>query len=252
MFVASTEFSLGQSLLSTDDIVKIVKDNDLKSAIITDTMSVTSLIPLAEKLGERLVIGVRMTLVEEALQERQPIYQPKVYPLDDKGMEVLFKYLSKAYERPYFYEQPRLDFEAFYKMLLEAPESFRVSTGDVNSLVKHHDYPNIVGRIDGALGQSTILDIIPVPSPLYDKINHRTLSLISDFDYVNIQIPAFYKSEDADVFPIHYSINKNVEFNYLKPSHKLFHYDEKVQKFQFVSMLQRLEKRYGFTLSWLL
>jgi hypothetical protein len=52
------------------------------------------------------------------------------------GIKTLFKYLSKAYDRPYFYEQPRLDFETFYEMLLEAPNSFYVSTGDINSLLE--------------------------------------------------------------------------------------------------------------------
>jgi DNA polymerase III alpha subunit len=70
MFVASSEFSLGQSLLSTDDIIAVANDNKLATAVVADTMSLTSMIPLAEKLKERLVTGVRMTLVDEALQER--------------------------------------------------------------------------------------------------------------------------------------------------------------------------------------
>jgi DNA polymerase-3 subunit alpha len=248
VFVASTEFSLGQSLLSVEDIAAIVKEYDLKTAVVADTMSVTSLIPLAEKLGDKLVIGVRFTLVEEALQERTPIYQPKVYPTDDKGMAVLFKYLTKAYDRPYFYEQPRLDFKSFLEMLKEAKDSFYVSTGDVNSLFKLGNSFHFLNSISEIVGDNrTICDIIPVPSPLFDRLNFRAL-LVSEVTKwpVNIYIPAFYKEEDAEVFPIHYSINKNVEFNYLKPSHKLFYFCPKVQRYQLKAMMYRIQKRYSW------
>jgi DNA polymerase-3 subunit alpha len=246
MFVASTEFSLGQSLLSCEDIVKISKEHDLKTVIVADTMSVTSLIPLAEKLGDKLVTGVRLTLVDEALQERLPIYQPKVYPKDDKGLAALFKYLSKAYERPYYYEQPRLDFNALYDMLKEAPDSFRFSTGDINCIFKHENYEEILHNVEMAIGErSLIIDIVPVSSPLFDRLNYRALGQVLN-NPVNIYIPAFYKQEDADVFPIHYSISKNVEFNYLKPSHKLFYYSKSVCKYQFAQMLRRIEQRYSW------
>lgn len=248
MYVATTQFSLGQSLLSVEDVVATVKEHDLRTAVVTDTMSITSLIPLAEKLGDKLVIGVRMTLVDSAEQERLPIYQPKVYPKNAKAMGVLFKYLTKAYDRPYFYEQPRLDFTSFYQMLTEA--EFYVSTGDINSLFKHDEYGQKLHDIAVCIGWGSVIhDIVPIPSPLFDKINYRSLScanVISADSSVNVYIPAFYKQEDADVFPIHYSINKNVEFNYLKPSHKLFYFEPKVQRFQLKAMLYRLSKRFGF------
>jgi DNA polymerase-3 subunit alpha len=245
MFVTSTEFSLGQSLLSVMDIVAIANEQKLQTVVVTDTMSVTSMIPLAEKLGERLVMGVRMTLVDEALQERLSIYQPKVYPCNATAMGVLYKYLSKAYERPYFYEQPRLSLEAFYEMLQEAPGSFYVSTGDINSLLKHNDYPDITSVIEKyTTARKLIYDIVPIPSPLFDKINCRAFKDMYPDNPINVYIPAFYKQEDADVFPIHFSINKNVEFNYLKPSHKLFYFTKGLAKFQFQKMLQRIKKRY--------
>lgn len=247
MFVATSEFSIGQSLLSVSDIVTIANQKKLDTVVVTDTMTVTSLIPLAEKLGDRLVTGVRMSLVDSPEQKRQPLYQPKVYPTDEKGMSVLFKYLTRAYQRPYFYEIPRLDFETFFAMLAEAPESFYVSTGDVNSLLKHERFEVLIGRIENALNDPKhfIYDIIPIPSPLFDKLNHRVFDSKYSDNLVNIYIPSFYKEGDADVFPIHFSISKNVEFNYLKPSHKLFYYNLKVVKYQFQAMLHRLKKRYG-------
>jgi DNA polymerase-3 subunit alpha len=247
MFVATTEFSLGQSLLSVPDIVKIAGDNKLDTVVVTDTMSVTSLIPLAEKLGEKLVTGVRMTLVDKAEQERQNPYQPKVYPVDEKGMAVLFKYLTKAYERPYFYELPRLDFDSFYAMLKEAPESFYVSTGDINSILKHEHFRTLLGKIIAIVGDARMIyDIIPAPSPLFDLINFRAFDCYTSNNLMNVYMPALYKKEDADVFPIHFSISKNVEFNYLKPSHKLYYYEPTGTNKLLADCLKRLKTRFSF------
>lgn len=249
MLVCSTDFSIGQSLLSPDDVVAIAEEQSLKLVVVTDTMSVTSLIPLAQKLQEKLVTGVRFSLVDEAAQERQPLYQPKVYPLDATGAGVIFKYLTKAYERPYFYEAPRLDFKAFYEMLCEAPNSFYVSTGDINSILKHRSYDLHLHQIGTIIGEENlIIDIVPVPSPLFDLLNFRALrvGLLEGRNPVNIYIPAFYRKEDAAVFPIHYSISKNVPFNYLNPSHELFHYDKLELKKQFAAMCSRLKHRFDF------
>jgi len=248
MFVASSEFSLGQSLLSVENIIDISNDNGLSSVVITDTMSLTSMIPLAEKLKDKLVVGVRMTLVESAQQERTPIYQPKVYPLNEEAMTVLYKYLSKSYDRPYFYEQPRLDFDCFYTMLKEAPKSFKVSTGDINSILKYHRAGFFADEVEAIIGRDNLIwDIVPIPSPLFDRINYEALTCADLRNEIHVYIPAFYKMEDADVFPIHYSINKNVEFNYLKPAHKLFYYSKGLANFQFRKMLERIEARYGYT-----
>jgi DNA polymerase-3 subunit alpha len=249
VFVASTEFSLGQSLLSVDDIVKIANDHDLKTVVVTDTMSVTSMIPLAEKLGERLVTGVRLTLVDFAEQQRSPVYQPKIYPIDELGMKVLYKYLSLSFTRPYFYEVPRLDFASFYAMLSEAPKSFVVSTGDINSLFLHDTYHSILDNIADIVKSSNLVcDIIPLISPRFDRINFRALMRSRVYRHnVHVYIPSFYKEEDAEAFPIHYSISKNVAFNYLKPSHKGFYPKDRFNISNlFTIMLERLNKRYAF------
>lgn len=248
MFVATTEFSLGQSLLSTDDVIKIVGDHSLDKVVVTDTMSVTSMIPLADKLKDKLVVGIRLTLVDEAQQERQPIFQPKVYPKTKEAMGVIYKFLTKSYERPYFYEVPRLDLQAFYQMLRLQPEGFYVSTGDMNSLLLKDDYETIIQEIESIIGQNSfIYDIIPVPSPRYDRLNHRAFVACGFDNLVNVYLPTYYKKEDANVYPIHFSISKNVAFNYLKPSHELFYYDTVNEQGQFRKMLARLKDRYGFT-----
>jgi DNA polymerase-3 subunit alpha len=245
---ATSEFSLGHSLLSVKDIVEISKEYSLERVVVTDTMSVSSMIPLAEKLGDRLVTGVRISLVDLPEQVRQPIYQPKIYPKDEFGMELLYKYLSKSFERPYFYEQARLDLDTFSRCLREGHSNFYVSTGDINSLFKHPKSTEILENISSIIGANNlIVDICPVSSALFDRLNYSGLNWVSrTYSPINLFIPALYKKEDADVFPIHFSINKNVEFNYLKPSHQEFYYEPNKERKFFGEMLTRLKDRYGY------
>lgn len=242
MFVCSSEFSLGQSLLSIDDIVSL--SGDVAKVVVTDTMSVTAMIPLAEKLGDRLVIGVRLSIVDNAEQERARIYQPKIYPKNEAGIQLIYKYLSKSFERPYFYEQPRLDWALFYDMLREGSEDFYVSTGDVNSLMGHDRHSSICDSIAGIIGlENFILDWVPIKSPRFDRYNFNCY-MVGKKQPSQCYIPAFYKQEDADIYPIHYSINKNVEFNFLKPDHQDFYYHDPMPAYE--EYLKRAEKRWDF------
>lgn len=247
MLFATSEFSLGHSLLSIEDIVGISKDHSLDKVVVTDTMSVSSMIPLAEKLGDKLVTGVRLTLVDEAVQERLPIFQPKVYPKNEAGIQLIYKYLTKSFERPYFYEQPRLDFNEFFACLSEGRDCLSISTGDINSLLKHEKHSELIANAVRIIGADNVIyDICPLPTSMFDRINHRGLSSKIPESPINLYIPALYKKNDADVFPIHFSINKNVEFNFLKPYHNEFHYEPNKERKLFGDMLKRLKERYSY------
>jgi DNA polymerase III subunit alpha len=246
MYVVSSEFSIGHSLLSIDDIVKTVKDSELTLAVLTDTMNINAMIPLADKLGDKLVTGVRLTIVDEAEQARLPIYQPKVYPKNEEAMQKLYKYLSMSFERPYFYEQPRLDWKEFINLIRSG--DFLVSTGDINSIFNHPQWEKKVDLIiDTIADWNLLIDVCPIPSAKFDRVNYLALTQANHGGSpVNLYIPAFYKKEDADVFPIHYSICKNVSFNYLKPNHSEFYYEAGKENRLFKDCLARLKERYGF------
>jgi DNA polymerase-3 subunit alpha len=206
------------------------------------------MIPLAEKLGDKLVTGVRLTLVNEATQEKkQPFWQPKVYPKTEGAMQLVYKYLSRSFERPYFYEQPRLDFNSFYEMLREGGSDFLFSTGDLNSVILHPNHTDILDTIASLVGDvNLVYDICPMNSARYDRINYTSLLYCKEANGVNIYIPALYLKDNADVFPIHYSIYKNVEFNFLKPNHTDFFFEPNKNIKMFAAMFERLKTRYNF------
>lgn len=211
----TTEFSLGLSMLSCDDIVNLVKEHSIDKVFVADTMCVSAMIPLSEKLGDKLIFGVRFNLVEELLDEKKlPVYQPKVFPRTEEGMRLIYKYLTLSFEKPQFYFVPRLSFNQFEEMLKEATaKDFLITTGDFNSLLKHEYYDIIIKRLRD-LDALVIHEKVLIPNAVFAKINRNAVA--GSFVCLETR-PVLYKAGDEQAFPIHYSINKNVEFNFLNP-----------------------------------
>lgn len=224
---ATTEFSLGQSLLSTDDIINLVKKNDIDKAFICDTMNVSAMIPLYDKLGDKVAFGVRFNLVDELLDEKKlPVYQPKVFPLSIEGMELIYKYLSLSYEKPYFYYTARLDIKTFYQMLEEGENCFAVTTGDFFNLLTHPKYKEVCEEIKRRTDYF-YPEVVDIGNAKFAKTNKLALNIAYLGEEIEFR-PTLYLEGDDSAFPIHYSINKNVEFNYLKPWNKDLHYEPTV------------------------
>jgi DNA polymerase-3 subunit alpha len=225
---ATTEFSLGQSLLSVTDIVGgddspgLVKEYGIDKAFICDTMNVSAMIPLSSKLGDKLAFGVRFNLVETLLDEKKlPVFQPKAYPLSEKAMQVLYKYLSMSFEKPQFYYTARLSLSQFGDMLAECPGEFAVTTGDFFSLLKH---PKAEALCKVFAGYSKFYtEMIAVHNAVFQRVN----KIANELPYEKISLrPSLYLKGDEEAFPIHYSINKNVEFNFLNPYNTDLYYKD--------------------------
>lgn len=216
----TSEFSLGQSMLSVDDIVSYAIEQKVDKVIVTDTMNVSAMIPLAEKLQDKLVFGVRLNLVDELLDDKKlPVYQPKVFPLTEKGMQIIYKYLSLSFEKPQFYFVPRLSMDQFNEMMNEAASEGQrhliFTTGDFNSLLKHPNTKVIRNYFDHS---SRFIEKVEIYNAAFNRLNKIADKWASDLGKTCIvTYPSLYKKEDQKAFPIHYSINKNVEFNYLNP-----------------------------------
>jgi DNA polymerase-3 subunit alpha len=245
MFVASSEFSLGHSLLSVKDIISTVEANKLDVVIVADTMNVSSMIPLSEKLGGKLITGVRLTIVDEAEQAKASFIQPKVYPRNERGMQIIYKYLTRSFERPYFFMEPRLDLASLYEMLKEGTDDLLLSTGDFNSIFTHPKHKSILANILQHV--EVVVDVCPIKTPRWDRVNYTGLKYALEAGLgVNPYIPCIYDKKDAELFPIHFSIHKNVEFNFLNPYVESYHYTTgALVGAALVEMMKRLEARYG-------
>lgn len=242
-----TDFSLGHSLIGLDDVRKIAEENKNELMLVCDNMSINSMIPLSD--AENCVFGVRLSLVDVAEQQRSKVYKIKVFPKNDSGQRLLYKYLSRSFERPYFYEQPRLDFTSFYEMLETQPDAFYVFTGDFDNIFTNPLASKILDRVMMIVGDDNlIVEVIPAKTAYFDRLNLTALDYAkSRAVKVDTHIPIIYTEENASAFPIHYSINKNVEFNFLSPYYEGFFCKTKEQVLdEYKSFQERTEAHSSF------
>ena len=210
-----SDFSIGESLLTVKEIPQIAKELGYESIIITDTMSVSSLISLsnaAKKLDIKVVIGCRLRIVNDPtdktpLKKRenpQDEFYIKVYVKNDEGLKALYRLLSLANDEDHFYYVPRLGFEEVLTELRGG--NLIVSTGDMASVFHHPHSKEYIERLKDAAGASqTFLELVPIQTPLFDTLNEKVISAalrsVGDVDMMPLLVsrPAFYKTpDDAD------------------------------------------------------
>ena len=113
-----TDFSLGQSLLTTDRVIESAKKMGLEKIIVTDDMTISSLIPLqraAKEAGIEAMIGVKFRCYENPTyrkvagepMKKNPYFAVKVFPKTERGLQSIFWVLTRANSEERFYYNAR-------------------------------------------------------------------------------------------------------------------------------------------------
>ncbi len=106
-------FSLGQSLLSPKDIIKLADENNHKSVVITDEMSINALIPTTNAAKGKdidVVCGTIINLypsLEKSKDNKTKPVRIKIYPHNKEGLKQLYKLLTIANDEDHFYMAAR-------------------------------------------------------------------------------------------------------------------------------------------------
>lgn len=183
-----TQFSLGESTLSPKQIKKAATDLGVRSVVIADTMTVSSLVEVSRLRDENFDprVGVRLRVVEDlldapeladpeaqdALKTRKnslrPFY-PKLYARNADGMRAIFKLLSRSFDDDRFYKVPRLTVSDFLNAA--ANNNVVVSTGDTDGLFTHPEWRPIWNTLAAIAGDRLWVELIPMNTPYYDSLN---------------------------------------------------------------------------------
>ena len=138
-----SDFSLGESTLQMSALIKRAKELNYESVTLMDTMSVHGLVDFsvrAEKEGIKPNIGCRLRVVEDPTYRKpakssgeaekpNPLFMPKVYALNEEGVQSIFALLTKSTTAEYFYYHSRVGLDD-----VAAMKGVAVSTGDFYNL----------------------------------------------------------------------------------------------------------------------
>ncbi|MGV1754793.1 DNA polymerase III subunit alpha [Agrobacterium sp. CG674] len=233
ILAARTDFSVGESILTTEFLVKHAVDAGAKAVAMTDTMSITGMVDFTNrslKADLKPIIGVRLRLSDnpcwrpgpgEKKKDMPRFYFLTLYALTEPGMKAIFRLLTLANEDESvdpatgepapgrYYYVPKLGFDDLYAELRAHGEDLAVVLGDAHSVLEHPAAENIVAVI-GGFCRHTYAPLVPVNTPYYGRLNELALGAIGTGYAKPIVVrPAFYGQDEADSQEIMTAVAEN-------------------------------------------
>lgn len=216
VLAARSTFSIGESILTVEDLIDKAKKADAKVVGLTDTMSITGMIDFtnrAKKADIKPILGCRLRLVDDPTwrKTKESKKAPKEYfvtwyVLSERGLKSLFRLLTLANSDARFYFTAKLSFQDLLDELKTVTaEDVMIASGDMQSVVTHPKAESILGDIARQLGHSnTFISLTPINSPYYDTMNFVGIGLAIKLGLETLVArPTLYeqgKSDARDVF----------------------------------------------------
>ncbi len=220
---ARSDFSLGESILTVDQVVEAAKTAGQSVVGMTDTMSITGLIGLSDaaaKAGIKPLVGTRLRLSDdptwrpgegEKKKHMPPEHYLTVYARTEAGMKAIFRMLTLANSEARYYYTSKLGYQDLYDELdkLHA-DDLAIMLGDEFSVMQRADIDTIVARLKPAFFD-VYAPLVPVATPYYGRMNEIALDLIKRHKLLPLVVrPSFYDAGHADAQEIMRAIVENV------------------------------------------
>lgn len=194
-----THFSLGESTLTPKQVKQAADEVGAQAVVIADTMTISSLIETSKLRDEKFDprVGVRLRVVDDLLDAPEPsdpdafadlvkrkktlrAFYPKVYARNADGFRTILKLLTRAFDDDRFYMVPRLTVSDFLKAA--ADENIVVTTGDTHNLFESPGWRPIFDKLVVAAGDRLWVELLPVNTPYFDRLNALALDAIVGTD----------------------------------------------------------------------
>lgn len=208
-----TDFSLGESILTTKALPELASEKGITVMAMTDTMSITGMIDFTVRCGKediKPIIGVRLTMTDdpfwrpdkekkEKKKDMPQTYSVTLFALSENGMKAIFRLLTLGNAEPRFYYVPKLGWQDLYEELEElGTDDIAMHLGDERSALAHPDIENLADNLQQRC-PNLFVPLVPVDTPYYGRMNEIACDLIElqGLDPIVIR-PALYSEGDAD------------------------------------------------------
>jgi DNA polymerase III alpha subunit len=180
-----TDLSLGESIISIDDLEAAATKAGAEVIGVCDTMSITSLIDgtkKAAKLNKQFLIGVRIRVIDQAVDaEGNKVKECdehfiKLFPVNDEGIRSIYRLLTRGFTEDRFYYYARVTWDDIIECV--AHDCCAFTTGDTESAV------NTSGGLAGILKVCAAVrfvarfyELAPCSTPYFSRQNRRASKL---------------------------------------------------------------------------
>jgi DNA polymerase-3 subunit alpha len=224
-----TDLSLGESIISLDDLEAALTKANADVVGICDTMSVTALIDGSKKvskLDKKLLIGVRLCVIDQAtdaegnkIKDCEESYI-KLWPVNEEGVRSIYRLLTRGFTESRFYYHPRVTWDDIIETV--AHDCVAFSTGDTQSAV------NSNGGLAGIMKLSACIrfaarfyELVPFTTPYFTRQNRRAskLKAIPGFEPLVISPAAWLEEGQSHSYSVIASIIERRPYHdYLRPA----------------------------------
>ena len=253
-FGVRSDFSIGESMMQTDQIVKKAKELGYESVAIVDTMSINAMIDFgnkAKKENIKPIVGCRIRVYDDPKYRPpaarsgvdavpNPMFAIKAFALNENGLKSIMKLLTKGSSADYFYYHSRVGLAEVLEL-----EDVAISTGDLFGLFRHAKATDILRQLQGCFGpEKVFVELVPIDTPLFDTLNAKALTAAAHCSAETlVTYPVFYpESGDAKTLEVLGCIATNT------PMSAPYRSVQFVQDFQFVEPDKLLERVKGAVL----
>lgn len=225
-----TDFSLGESIIGIDDLPAVIEKAGADVIGVCDTMSVSSIVEAskkAKKLDKRLLAGVRIRVImkggEERKEEQACFF--KLYPTCEKGMQSIYRLLSRGFEDDRFYYVAQVTWDDCKELLDH--DCLAISTGDLESVAQREDMLEALADLATTIRfAEAFYELVPSDTPYYSRQNKRIIDWATAFNtnhprqgFAPVIIkPAFWLDDDSHTFSVNAGIAERRPYeDYLRP-----------------------------------
>lgn len=226
ILAARTDFSIGESILTVEELVNHAATLEAKAVGITDTMSVTAMIDLTNRCkqaGLKPVIGCRLRIVDDPSWRKPkatpgapkvknpPEYYMMWYVLSELGLRHLFRLLSLANSESHFYYNAKIGISDLLAALEDLTAAdVAITTGDALSIIHHPNVESILRDVATAVPDALHFTLTPLHTPYWDTLNKKAIELQGALGgQFLVTRPALYLDGGADALDIMNAIAKN-------------------------------------------
>lgn len=198
-----SHFSIGESLLTPEEIAEQAKAAGYDAAALCDTMTISGMpdfTKACDKHGIKPIVGVRLRIAPSLDKEDKAFNVfPKLFILTQKGFEIVTELLSLAYDEDHFHRVPRLTFDDVIAALKDAKGHVAYSTGSLYSATRRADAYAAHKAIQSLLTRSlTFSEIVPGNSAVWDRQAEIGLELAAELKLpVLLSRPAIYQKPNG-------------------------------------------------------
>lgn len=200
---AKSHFSLGESMLTPEDIAEYAAAAGYDAAALCDTMTISAMpdfTKACDKRGIKPIVGVRLRIAPSIEKmDKQYLVFPKIYILSETGFEIVTKLLSVANDEDHFYRVPRLTFDDLNDALKNAKGHIAYSTGSLYSALRDKNAVTQLDAISTSLGADlTFAEICPGNSAVWDQQASVAYEAATKFGLPSLlSKPCIYQKEDG-------------------------------------------------------